>query len=280
MSCCTDAFVGPSGCCMAGREDIIAVCTDIRVVELSEHWLVVEKPAPLIVHPTNGKPEPTLLGEVNRWLESQGEESGRLSILNRLDRETSGLVLMSRTPVAARQFGKAMERREVGKQYLALVSGWPEWEKFRVEEPLLRRGEIAETRIWIKQAVHPGGRPSVTGFEVLRRFENRHGRFTLLRANPETGRTHQIRVHLAHLGHPLVGDKIYGPSEECYLEFIETGGSARRAERLHLSRHALHASRLEVPWEEGSLAWESVLTGELSEFCEIDGCQAGENKES
>ena len=265
---------------MAGKKEIIAVCTDIHVVELSRHWVVVEKPAPLIVHPTSEKPEPTLLGEVNRWLATRGEEYGTLSILNRLDRETSGLVLMSRTPVAARHFGRAMERREVRKQYRAVVCGWPDWEEARVEEPLLRKGEVAETRVWIKQAVHPDGRPSITEFKVLRRLENQHGRFAVVRADPETGRTHQIRVHLAHLGYPLVGDKIYGPSEECYLEFIETGWSKQLAQRLHLPRHALHASRLEVPWEDRSLAWESAFCAELTQFCEIDGCEVGKNKES
>ena len=108
---------------MSLKKETIAVRTDIHIVELAEHWLVVEKPAPLIVHPTNEKPEPTLLGEVNSWLAERGEEGGTLSILNRLDRETSGLVLMSRTRGAARQFGKAMERREIGKEYLAVVDG-------------------------------------------------------------------------------------------------------------------------------------------------------------
>ncbi|MCH2065150.1 MAG: RNA pseudouridine synthase [Roseibacillus sp.] len=257
---------------MSLKKETIAVRTDIHIVELAEHWLVVEKPAPLIVHPTNEKPEPTLLGEVNSWLAEQGEEGGTLSILNRLDRETSGLVLMSRTRVAARQFGKAMERREIGKEYLAVVDGWPRWEKMKVEEPILRKGEVYESRIWIKQTIHPGGRPSVTYFEVVRRFENEAGRFAVVRAVPETGRTHQIRVHLAHLGHPLLGDKIYGPSEECYLEFIETGWSPGLAKTLHLPRHALHASKLDVPWQGGRLRWESLLPTELRDFCEIEDC--------
>lgn len=257
---------------MSSKKETIAVCTDIRIVDLSADWLVVDKPAPLIVHPTNEKPEPTLLGEVRTWLARHGEESGTLSILNRLDRETSGLVLMSRTRLAARQFGKAMERREIQKEYLALVSDWPGWDERVVEEPILRQGDMFESRIWIKQTVHPEGRPSVTHFEVIRRLENRLGRFSVVRAMPETGRTHQIRVHLAHLGHPLVGDKIYGPSEDCYLEFIETGWSPALAKVLHLPRHALHASRLEVPWEDGSLRWDSALPGELGAFCEIGDC--------
>ena len=280
MSCWISAFVGPLEGCMAGKENTIAVCTDIHVVEASDDWLVVEKPAPLIVHPTSGKPEPTLLGEVKAWLAGRGETIGKLSILNRLDRETSGLVLISRTPVAARQFGKSMERREIGKEYLAVVCGWPEWEKVRVEEPLLRQGEVAETRIWIKQAVHRDGRPSITEFEVLRRFENRHGLFAVVFARPETGRTHQIRVHLAHVGHAIVGDKIYGPSEECYLEFIETGWSGQLEEQLYLPRHALHASRLEVPWKNQRMAWESAPARDLAEFCGIGGCEARKNGDS
>ena len=104
----------------------IAVRIDFRLVDESADWLVVDKPAPLIVHPTSEKKEPTLLGEVNAMLAERGEETGTLSLLNRLDRETSGLVLFSRSPQAARHFGKAMERREIRKEYAAIVSGWPE----------------------------------------------------------------------------------------------------------------------------------------------------------
>ena len=255
----------------AGRGPI-AVSTDICMVEVVKDWLVVNKPAPLIVHPTNARPEPTLLGEVKTWLSSRGEDCATLSILNRLDRETSGLVLMSRTREAARRFGRAMERREVQKEYLAIVSGWPEWDRQRVAEPILRQGEVRESRIWIKQVARPDGRDAATDFEVLHRFENAHGCFAVVRAMPETGRTHQIRVHLGCLGHPIVGDKIYGPSEDCYLEFIETGWSRGLEELLYLPRHALHASRLAIPDDTGGLDWSSSMPSAFREFCEIKSC--------
>ncbi|NIP98140.1 MAG: RNA pseudouridine synthase, partial [Akkermansiaceae bacterium] len=140
--------------------------TDIRVVDESPDWLVVEKPAPLIVHPTSEKREPSLLGEVKARLDAREDGGGTLSILNRLDRETSGLVLFSRNPQAARELGKAMERREIEKEYEAIVSGWPDWERKRIEAPILRRGEVAESRVWLKQMVHEKGRPCLTEVEV------------------------------------------------------------------------------------------------------------------
>ena len=245
---------------------IIEVRTDFSVVGESPDWLVVDKPAPLIVHPSSNKAEPTLLGELNSWLGKRGEETGALSIINRLDRETSGLVLLARNSQAARVFGKAMMRREISKGYLALVRGWPEWENKRVEGRLLRRGEVEESRIWVMQMVHSDGKPCATNLTVRSRFEREEGKFALLAVTTETGRMHQIRVHCAHVGHPIVGDKIYGGNEACYLEFIESGWSDFLRETLLLDRQGLHASSLSVRWKEELLEWEAPLPAELRDF--------------
>ena len=118
-------------------------------------------------------------------------------------------------------------------------------EEFTVDAPMLRHGEREPSRIHLKQMVHPDGAAARTRFRVERRFSGATtagDRFALVRAFPETGRMHQIRVHLAHAGHPVVGDKIYGPDEGCYLEFIETGWTPALAARLLLPRHALHSA--------------------------------------
>jgi 23S rRNA pseudouridine1911/1915/1917 synthase len=114
--------------------------------------------------------------------------------------------------------------------------------------------------------VHPSGAVARTEFRVLEKFENRLGLFSLVEAKPLTGRTHQIRVHASHAGYPVVGDKIYGPSEDCYLEFIQTGWTPALAERLHLTRHALHSAGLALEWNGSLLEWRSELPEDLSAF--------------
>jgi 23S rRNA pseudouridine1911/1915/1917 synthase len=217
---------------------------------------------------------------------------GQVSIVNRLDRETSGLVLVAKTSAAARRFGLLMQQQRVEKEYLAIVWGWPEWERYFVDARLCRQGKHQNSAIWLKQMIHPSGAPAQTEFHVERRFtrskgmgqllataEPVHGgggpaapfenvpdaeKFSLIRAIPRTGRTHQIRVHLSAIGHPIVGDKIYGPDEHLYLRFIETGWTPELEQRLLLPRHALHSAKLAI---EGEREWASPLPSDLREFC-------------
>jgi 23S rRNA pseudouridine1911/1915/1917 synthase len=240
---------------------------DFTVLDETEDWLVVNKPAPLQIHPS--KPSDaglTLWDGVRELLRYELANGGQVSIVNRLDRETSGVVLMAKNAETARLFGKAMMRRQMQKTYLAIVHGWPEWENLPLDAPILRQGDVRESAIWVKQCVHENGVPCLTEFRVLQRWEREGRPFSLLEAKPYTGRMHQIRVHAAHLGFPIVGDKIYGLDESCYLEFINTGWTDSLAVRLLLPRQALHSHVLAVETPELKLRWVAPLTGELSEF--------------
>ena len=210
---------------------------------------------------------------------------GQVSIVNRLDRETSGLMLVAKTSAAARRFGLLMQRQRMKKEYLAIVWGWPEWERYLVNAPLDRQGKHQQSVIWLKRMIHPSGAQAQTELYVERRFVRPRGsarpqparrgegapiknvfetdKFSLIRAIPHTGRTHQIRVHLSAIGHPIVGDKIYGPDEHLYLRFIDVGWTPELAQRLLLPRQALHSAKLAI---EGEREWVSPFPSDLAQF--------------
>ncbi len=217
-----------------------------RLVAETSDYLVVDKPPFLLIHPSKPDGTPTLWAALRELLAFELVNGGQVSIVNRLDRETSGLVLIAKNAASARRFGLAMERRLIEKEYLAIVRGWPEWETTIVDAPLARQGAHGPSAVWLKQAIDQKGAPALTEFRVENRFVKGKDHCAVLRAIPRNGRTHQIRVHLAHLGHPLVGDKIYGSDEQLYLRFIETGWTDELADELLLPRHALHSARLRI----------------------------------
>lgn len=229
------------------RDAPIAVEPAFDVAWEDEHVLVVSKAAPLLMHPVGGKEEPTLLQGVRELLAYEIACGGQVSLINRLDRETSGLVLIAKSSEAAHELGCAMMRREVHKVYQAIVQGCPEWELACCAEPVLRMCDVAPTEVRVRQMCHPAGRPCCTEFRVLRRLPARESlpAMSLVECRPATGRMHQIRVHLAYMGYPIVGDKIYGGDETRYLRFVEQGWTPELLRELILPRHALHASRLE-----------------------------------
>ena len=271
---------------------------DFRIIDETDDYIVVDKPAFLLTHPTKPDQRTTLWKELRELLAFEIANGGQVSIVNRLDRETSGLVLVAKTSAAARRFGLLMQEHRLRKEYLAIVSGWPEWETKIVDAPMDRQGKHQPSAIWLKQMIHPDGAPAQTEFRVEQRFtrstsiaspaasrlplagqgedggEGRikfpkqncafsENKFALVRAIPKTGRTHQIRVHLASLGYPVVGDKIYGPNEQLYLEFIETGWTPKLERELLLPRHALQSSKLAI---ENEHEWTSQLPAELARF--------------
>jgi 23S rRNA pseudouridine1911/1915/1917 synthase len=237
----------------------------LEIVAESPGWIVVNKPPLLQVHPSKPSDAATMWHLLRDLLAFELANGGQVSIINRLDRETSGLVLIAKSRAGARRFCTLMEQGRIAKEYAVIVRGWPAADQFAIDAPLLRQGIHRPSRIYLRQCVHPQGAAARTRFQVLRRFTRpRDGPFSLLRAFPESGRMHQIRVHLAHAGHPVVGDKIYGPSEEHYLEFIETGWTPALEAALLLRRHALHSALLEIP-DEG-LRWEAPLAPDMAGF--------------
>lgn len=239
---------------------------DFTVIGESDDWIVVNKPAPLIVHPANGKAEPTLLGGLESLLAFELQTGGCLGIVTRLDRETSGIVLVSKHTLAARELGLIFEQRQAKKEYLAIVHGWPEMDEWENAGCLLRAGSLGPSQIWVRQIIHETGRDCLTRFKIERRFERAGGKFSLVRCFPHTGRMHQIRVHLSSQGHPIVGDKLYSGDGAEYLEWMATGWSTILQEKLILPRHALHAAALEISWSGNAVQWQAELPEDMRDF--------------
>lgn len=239
---------------------------DFRILGETREFIAVEKPAGVLVHPTRPGGPRTLWDALRDLLSYEVATGGQVSIINRLDRETSGVVLVAKSAAAARRAAMTMQAGGIRKTYLAILDGHPREDSFTIDQPIVRRGAVVPSPIHLQRMVHPSGARAVTGFRILRRFGSGQGIFSLAMAFPATGRTHQIRVHAAHAGHHLVGDKIYGPSEQCYLEFIRTGWTESLAARLLLPRHALHSASIAFEGEGRSFSWESPLPEDLAAF--------------
>jgi 23S rRNA pseudouridine1911/1915/1917 synthase len=245
---------------------------ELTIVYEDEALLVIDKPAGLALHPTARYHVSTLTWALAR--RHRNREGEKPDPAHRLDRETSGLVACGRSPVHTRRLKAAFASRQVEKAYLAVVEGSPPRDRFEIDHPLV----VGGGRVKVKVRVDPSGAPSLTSCEVVRRYQGA----ALLRCVPRTGRQHQIRVHLQAAGLPLIGDKLYGPSEEIFLRLAESGGSPApagtfdelitpaEAVRLRLWRQALHASELALPHPVSGeiLRFQSPLPADISALLE------------
>jgi len=203
---------------------------------IHEEFVVFDKPSGVLIHPQNRKTPYSLIDELKY---QYGRDA---NIAHRIDQETSGLVLCARNKVSERDIKMMFEQRDMKKKYLALVHGEFK-DAMTIEAPLLRRqDESAIVRIVVK--VHEEGKASKTDVKPIKYFKDAN--VTLVECSPYTGRQHQIRVHLFHVKHPIVGDPIYGQSEKNIVKFLDKELDAlKRIELGGASRLLLHASELE-----------------------------------
>ena len=235
---------------------MVTTC-ELRILFEDDDVLVLDKPGGLVCHSAS-RPEHTSLVV---QLREHGITTPRL--INRLDRETSGLVIVAKNERAGKNLGKQVLRREIQKEYRAIC-----WGEFPPADGTIDQ-PIAVTSggpVYTKRVIDPAGRPSVTEFFITKQLPG----FTVIGLRPQTGRAHQLRVHLAWLGYPIVGDKIYGPDERLYLEFIAQGMTPALLAKLLLPRHALHASAVTFrhPHTQVPMTCQADLPADMAQFIE------------
>lgn len=217
--------------------------------------LVLNKPGWLVCHPSKEGPLSSLVGATRIYLELD-----KLHLVARLDRETSGLVLIAKRPSVARKYQMAIQDRIVVKEYLAILDGTLR-ESVKIDQNIAHRPNGI---VKIKDHVSNDrtSKSAITIFEPL--FFNDY--YTYARIIPQTGRKHQIRVHAEWLGNPVIGDKIYGPDERLYLEFIESGWTKNLEQLLPMKRQALHCYKYQFNFPSKPVTFKAPLCQDMKSF--------------
>ncbi|HEY1732726.1 MAG TPA: RluA family pseudouridine synthase [Terriglobales bacterium] len=248
-----------------------AIAEDIPLdlVYEDDDLAVVNKPAGMMVHAGAGATEDirnrgTLVNALLHRFAALSEVGGELrpGIVHRLDKETSGLIIVAKNDVAHRKLGQQFSKREIKKRYTALIHGWPEKDRGTINAPIARDA-IRRIRMTTKGS---GGRSALSHYQVRERIASIYGKFALVDVRIETGRTHQIRVHMASIGHPVVGDNLYGAPKELKRANVKAPPGTRAV--IALERNFLHAAAVEFkhPRTGESMSLESPLAEELTAF--------------
>ncbi len=254
----------------AARPTLRAMAEDIPldIVYEDDDLAIVNKPAGMMVHAGAGATDDernrgTLVNALLHHfgtLSAVGGET-RPGIVHRLDKETSGLIMVAKNDDAHRKLAAQFAKREVKKTYIALVHGWPKNDRGTISAAI-SRDQIRRTRMTTRGS---GGRDAVSHYTVLRRIDSAFGKFTLVEVKIDTGRTHQIRVHMSSIGHPVVGDRLYGAPVEMRAR---RGRATDEGGAISLPRNFLHAAELVLihPRTAKSLAFKAPLPPELQAF--------------
>ena len=217
---------------------------ELNIIYKDQDVIVINKPAGILVHPTKTSRGETVTKKLLKQfpeLKGVGEDQNRPGIVHRLDKDTSGILIIARNQKAFKHLKNQFKKRLVQKTYLVLVHGVIKDDRGRIEKGIKRSQKSSQ-----KRRVDFLGKEAITNFKVIRRFKD----FTLIKAYPKTGRTHQIRVHLASIGHPVAGDKLY---------------KFKRQKKIsNLSRQFLHAQKLKITLPSGKpKIWISPLPKDL-----------------
>ena len=235
----------------------------LEIVYEDDSIVVLNKPAGMVVHAGSGKDESgskgTLVNALLHHFAQLSQVGGELrpGIVHRLDKETSGLLIVAKTDVAHRRLAEQFSQRKTKKTYIALVHGWMSASKGTISTPisrdLARRARMTTRR--------SQGREAVTHWKTVKQIDGHYGKFSLLEVSIETGRTHQIRVHLSSIGHPVVGDTLYGAPRDLKMRQEKLQSAA-------LGRNFLHAAAIQFrhPVSDTPLSFKQPIPAELDLF--------------